>query len=252
VAFPRKTPFQAVIEAARNIEADLTAAGNGHEAWRVDQVETRYGVTSLCLVRPDGQHELKMIPVQLPDGREDVFYPYLTVEDRHVRFPHDFQHPEEEGRIYRHARDLRKGDGIHVYPALIADVFMDNTARRYECFRPKPLAAWRAMRDLWKLVERSVPGQTALRGAWAMLVEKRDGWRGTDGNWIECGEEAWLDFVCAVFHERLRLRGESLETLVRAAADGILDWCLEWHMSVLKKHVSGLPVRGRTRTRRCR
>jgi hypothetical protein len=49
-----------------------------------------------------------------------------------------------------------------------------------------------------------------------------------------------------VFHERLGVRGACLETLVEAAGDGLLDWVIEWYMSVLKKQVSGLPVQGRT------
>ena len=34
-------------------------------------------------------------------------------------------------------------------------------------------------------------------------------------------------------------QGACLEELVEAAGDGLLDWSLEWHISVLKKQVSG-------------
>jgi hypothetical protein len=57
--------------------------------------------------------------------------------------------------------------------------------------------------------------------------------------WLDGGKTAWLDFARAVFHERLGVRGAFLETLVEAAGDGLLEWTLEWHMSVLKKQVSG-------------
>ncbi len=247
VAFRRMTPFQAVIEAARNIEDDLNR-DRKPEIWQVTGCETRDGITALSLRSLDGQSEfLQTMPIRLPDGREDVFYPYLAVEDKRVRFPHDFQHPNPtNGRTYRHAKDLRIGDGVFVYPSYIATVFLDSTARRFEPLNRRQLTQWRRMRDLWKLIDRNVPSQTALRGAWSELAERREAWQGPDlpaathaaqagGTWFEGGKKAWLDLVCAVFHERLGVRSACLETLVQAASDGILDWSLEWHMSVLKK-----------------
>lgn len=245
VAFPRMTPFQAVIEAARNIADDLGKVKdhdgvkeNEPETWRVSGCETREGVTALSIKSLDHRQELlQTIPIRLPDGREDVFYPYLAVEDKQVRFPLDFQHPD--GHVLRHAKDLRSGDGVFVHPSLIATIFMDGTARRFEPLSLRQLTEWLRMRDLWRLIGRHAPSQTALRGAWSEIVDRRKAWQGLDGKWLEGGKTAWLDFARAVFHERLGVRGACLETLVEAAGDGLLDWSLEWHMSVLKKQVSG-------------
>jgi hypothetical protein len=237
VAFPRMTPFQAVIEAARNIEGDLDGI-NKPETWRVTGCETRESVTALSIKSLDDRQELlQTISIRLPDGREDVFYPYLAVEDRQARFPLDFRHPD--GRVFRHVKDLRGGDGVLVYPSLTATLFMDGTTRRFEPLCRRNLTEWLQMRDLWRLMSRHLPSQTALRGAWSEIVERREAWQGPDGTWFEGGKTAWLDFVRAVFHERLGVRGACLETLVEAAGDGLLDWSLEWHMSVLKKQVSG-------------
>jgi hypothetical protein len=254
VAFPRMTPFQAVIEAARNIEYGLTKVKdkdggeeNEPESWRVSGCETRDGVTALSIKSLNHPHKLlQTIPIRLPDGRDDVFYPYLAVEDNQVRFPLDFRHPK--GRVYRHAKDLRSGDGVLVYPSLIATIFMDGTARRFEPLNRRQITEWLRMRDLWRLMDRYAASQTALRGAWSELVERCEAWKGLDGTWLEGGKEAWLDLARAVFHERLGVPGAYLEALAQAAGDGLLDWSLEWHMSVLKKQVSGLPVRGRTQT----
>jgi hypothetical protein len=237
VAFPRMTPFQAVIDAARNIESDLDGIKKP-ETWRVAGCETREGVTALSIKSLDHPYELlKTIPIRLPDGRNDVFYPYLAVEDKQVRFPLDFQHPN--GRVFRHAKDLRSGDGVLVYPSLIATVFMDSTARRFEPLSRRQLTEWLRMRDLWRLMDRYAASQTSLRGAWSELIERRGAWQGPDETWFEGGKTAWLDLARAVFHERLGVRGACLETLVQAAGDELLDWSLEWHMSVLKKQVSG-------------
>lgn len=238
VAFPRKTPFQAVIEAARTIEDDLDTIEKP-ETWRAAGCETRERITALSLVPPDGRHELRTVQVRLSDGREDVFYPYLAVEDREVRFPLDFQHPN--GSTYRHAKDLRCGDGILVHPSFIATVFMGDTAKRFEPVEKwkHRLVEWKRMRDIWKLIEDLDPSQTALRSAWSELVDRREAWQDSHGAWLDGGQEAWLDLVRAVFHKRLGARSACLETLVWAARDGLLDWSLEWHLSVLKKQASG-------------
>jgi CRISPR-associated Csx11 family protein len=235
VAFPRIMPFQAVLEAVRTIEHDINAPSQ--ETWRVAAHETREGVVALDLVRPNGQHDLRTLPVRLPDGREDVFYPYYAVYDTRLRFPLDFQHPN--GRIYRHAKDLRNGDDVLVEPSVITTMFMDNAAKRFEPSKRRYLLEWQRMRDLWRLIERFAPSQTALRGAWSELAQCREEWQGPDERWLDGGEKAWLDLVRAVFHDRLGLRSACLATLVKAARDGLLDWCLEWHMTILKKRVGG-------------
>ena len=237
VAFSRMMPFQAVIEAARNIESDLEGT-NEPETWRVAGCETREGVAALRLESLDHPQELlQTVPITLPDGRDDVFYPYLAVEDKHPRFPRDFRHPN--GQVFRHASDLKSGDGISVHPSRIAVLFMDDATKRFQSPPRRPLMEWLRMRELWQLVDRYAPSQTALRGAWSEIVERREAWQGADGTWLDGGEAAWLDLARAVFHERLGVRGACLEELVEAAGDGLLDWSLEWHISVLKKQVSG-------------
>ena len=237
VAFSRMMPFQAVIEAARNIESDLEGT-NEPETWRVAGCETREGVAALRLESLDHPQELlQTVPITLPDGRDDVFYPYLAVEDKSPRFPRDFRHPN--GQVFRHASDLQSGDGISVHPSRIAVLFMDDATKRFQSPLCRPLMEWLRMRELWQLVDRYAPSQTALRGAWSEIVERREAWQGADGAWLDGGEAAWLDLARAVFHERLGVRGACLEELVEAAGDGLLDWSLEWHISVLKKQVSG-------------
>src|SRR5690606_17298404 len=128
VAFPRMTPFQTVIEAARNVEVDLD--GKKPETWRVTGCETRDGVAAISLKSPDQQHEmLRTMPVQLPDAREAVFYRYLAVADKDVRLTLDLKPPG--GQVFRHAKNLRSGAGVRVYPSLISTIFMASTAGRF-------------------------------------------------------------------------------------------------------------------------
>lgn len=236
VAFPRLTSFQAVIEAARNLEAFLDEPYE-QETWRVAEVKTRDGVTVLRLKRPDGGQEVAQVPIRLPDGREDVFYPYVQVEDRALRFPRDFQHPD--GRLYRHVGDLRPGDGISVWPSRIAAVFLDTTAHRFEKPRVWSLAEFTLMREVWELVRRTAPSITALRRAWSELVERRSQWQGPDGNWLEGAEEQWLALVRSVLVDQWGASGAALDTLVEAARDGILEWAVEWHLTWLKEKLEG-------------
>jgi len=202
VAFPRKTPFQAVIEAVRAVEDDLAGIRKPEtmtknhgkmtrknesdldrtETWRVTGQDCREGIAALNFVTSDEHSVLQTLPIRLPDGREDVFYPYLAVEDKEPRFSLDFQHPD--GQTYRHPKDLRIGDGVLVYPSLIATVFMDSTTRRFEPLSCRYFTEWRRMRDLWRLMDNAVPSQTALRGAWSELVERHEAWQTPDGAWL--------------------------------------------------------------------
>jgi CRISPR-associated Csx11 family protein len=237
VAFPRMTPFQAVIEAARNLESDLDRIKKP-EAWRVAKCETHDGITSLSLKSIDGRQEhCQTIPITLPGEREDVFYPYLAVDNQQVHFPLDFRHPD--GRVFRHVKNLKSGDGVYVSPSQIATLFLDSTSRRFESISPRNLTEWERMRDLWMQIAESAPSQSALRSAWSDIVERRAAWQGPDAAWLEGGMVAWLDYARMVFHDRLGVRGGFLETLVNAISDGLLEWSLEWHVSVLKKQVSG-------------
>ncbi|MFW6114336.1 MAG: hypothetical protein ACOC7K_01195 [bacterium] len=235
VAFPRTTPFQAVIEATRNMEYELEKAGL--ERWRVTERDHRNGIIALHLKRPEsiGGGELRTIPVQIADGRTDVFYPYLAVEERNLRFPHDFQHPD--GQVYRHAIDLRPGDGIEVHPARIGTLFLESTAQRFGDLTNRPLAEWRQMRETWQLIQRTAPSLSALRSVWRELCERQESWQTPSGEWLGHDKQIWLDLVRAVLKERLAVDGAALDALVTAAEDGVLGWALEWHLSALKERI---------------
>jgi len=230
VAFPRMTPFQAVIEAARSVEEQL--GDSDTEWWRVVEARTREGVTSLSVARPDGIRELAVIPSRLPDGRVDAFYPFLRVQDATVRHPRDFATPG--GTVYRHVMDLRPGDGIEVAPSRVALQFMDSTAVRFEPVRVSYLADWRRLRDIWALLEREAPSMTALRAAWATLATTKETWRLPAGP-AEATTEAWSELARSVLAERLGVRGAALDALAEAAASGVLEQTLEWHLRALKE-----------------
>jgi len=231
VAFPRMTPFQAVIESARNLEADLTETKP--EVWRVHDRRTKDGVTALTLVRSDRAYETVLVPTGLPDGRDDVFYPYCRVEDRELRHARDFQHPN--GTVYRHAAVLHRGDGVVVHPNRVTAVFLDATARRFEKARSWYLSDFRRMRDTWDLLARITPSLGALRGAWAELEERQIAWHQAGGDWLPGGKEEWTELARAILRNRLAVSGAALEHLTEAARDGILEWAIEWHLAWLKE-----------------
>jgi len=233
VAFPRMMPFQAVVESARNLEAALHERKG--ETWRVSESHTRNGVTALGLERHRSGSEIVLVPTSLPDGRDDVFYAYFRVEDRTLRNPRDFQHPA--GQVYRHALDLRRGDGVLVEPSDVAWVFMDTAARRFEPAQVRPLSDFQRMQDTWTLLTRRVPSLSALRDAWSELDQRESAWRDSEGRWLDGGQAAWTDLARAVLGRRLGISGAALETLVEAAAGGTLRWSLEWHLSLLKEKV---------------
>ncbi len=231
VAFDRTFPFQAVVEATRNLEDRLR---QDEKPWRVERHEVRNGILALQLRRPDKHTTLRTVPLTVPDGREDVFYPYVAVEDPSLRHPRDFRHPN--GQIYRHMADLRVGDSIRVFPGRIVFLFMDTASARFQIPDPLYLEDWEEMREIWQLVERVAPSQTALQRFWSALSQ-------LERNWQELLEkpspDLWRDTVRALIAEHLEAKGAALETLTEAAVQGLLQCALEWHMTVLKKTVHG-------------
>jgi len=229
VAFDRTLPFQAVVEATRNLEDRLR---QGEEVWRVERHEVRNGILTLQLQRPDGHTTLRTVPLTVPDGREDVFYPYVAVEDRSLCYPKDFRHPN--GQIYRHMADLRTGDGVRVFPARVGFLFMDTASARFQIPDLLYLEDWREMREIWQLVERVAPSQTALQRLWSALSR-------LEQNWQELQEkpspDLWRDMLRALIAEHLEAEGAALEALTEAAVRKLLQQALEWHVRVLKKTV---------------
>lgn len=230
VAFPRMTPFQAVIEAARSVEEQLGDFDT--EWWRVVEARTREGVASLSLARPDGGCEQEVVPSRLPDGRVNAFYPFLRAEDATVRHARDFA--TAGGRVYRNVLDLQPGDGVNVAPSRFALRFMDSTAVRFEPVRVSYLAEWRRLREVWALLEREAPSMTALRAAWALLATTKETWRPPMGP-AETTTNAWSEFARPVLAEHLGVRGGALDALVEVAASGVLEQTLEWHLRALKE-----------------
>lgn len=233
VTFHRTTPLQAVIEMARNLEADLEGIKPAGEVWQVLDREIRDGVAAISFKREDGEVELGTFPIALPDGRLDVFYPYVAVEGDQVRLPHDFQHPE--GQLYRHVKDLQHGDRVRIYPSRIATVFLDSTARRFELPRIRYLSDWIRMREVWQLVQRLAPSETAIHMVWNALLSRWEEWRLSGEPEMVQAKGAWRKLARALLQAHLNVRGASLEALVEAACNGLLFWALEWHISTLKQ-----------------
>lgn len=231
VAFPRMTPFQAVIEAARNLEDAL--AREPEETWSVVESQQRDGVCATRWVRKDGEQALTTMPTCLPDRREDVYYPYLAVEGQAHRSPRDFQHPR--GQVYRHVGDLRPGDGTTVQPSRFATVFLDSTARRFEPIEVRYLSEISARAALWALIRDIAPSMSALRDALSVIEDAREGWLGRSPSADE--RQTWLGFVRAVLHDKLGARRAALESLVDAARTGVLVRTLRWNLQVLKKNL---------------
>jgi hypothetical protein len=250
VGFPRALSFQAVVEAVRNVEEALrlrqscgyrralSTVRNVEEAlrlpaeiWRVEETQIREGVLDLSLRRKDGQNTLWCIPLRLPDGREDVFYPYVEVEDRTLRYPRDFRHPEN-GRVFRHVADLRVGDGIRVTPAKIVALWMESTAARFDAPKAYSLEDWTKMRAVWELLTGVAPSITAVQRLRNAIVEMETQWRSPNGSW-SAPMELRRETLRALLTEHLEVQGAALETLLACAMEDLFSWTLEWHLTAL-------------------
>lgn len=231
IGFPRKTPFQAVIEATRNVEDDLTTGGA--EKWRVTLVTAQTATTTLSLERPDKGSELVDMPTQLADGRDDVYYPNLAVVGAE-REPCDFTAPRPDGSsvVFRRAADLKAGDEVCLAPSRFASVFLDSTARRFAPVQVHPLSEWDRRRTIWEHVGKAVPSLTAARAVEHSLREARERWTDVDG---ALDETAWSAWVRAVLVNEWNVSERDLNDLEQAARDGLLERVLSWHLHVLKQ-----------------
>lgn len=242
VAFPRKTPFQAVIEAARNIEDDLAAGGA--ELWRVMQAEVmraeaQEATSKLTFARPDQGQEVIEVPAQLADKREDVYYPNLAIIGTE-REPHDFTAPRPDGSrvVYRRASELKVGDEVRVEPSRFASVFLDSTARRFEPVQVLPLSEWDRCQTLWDQVCVAAGSTTKARAVEQSLLDARESWTNANG---ELDKTTWSAWVRAVLVNEWNPGDFALSDLEQAARDGLLERVLSWHLHVLKSKIGATP-----------
>jgi hypothetical protein len=237
IGFPRKSPFQAVIEATRNVEDDLATVGA--EKWRVTRVTKQTTTTTLSFERPNKRIEVVEIPAQLPDGRDDVYYPNLAVIGSE-REPHDFTAPRSDGSsvVYRRSADLAEGDEVCVAPSRFASVFLDSTARRFEPVQVHPLSEWDRRHKVWNKVRAAAPSLTAARVVEQSLREARERWTDADG---ALDETAWSAWVRAVLANEWKASENNLHDLEQAARDGLLERVLSWHLHILKQTTGATP-----------
>jgi CRISPR-associated Csx11 family protein len=234
VAFPRKLSLQAVIEASRNLEDELDSHSK-EEKWQVEKAQLENANAILFLRQAGtGQTLQCTIPLTLPDGRLDVFYPYFAVEDTEVRHVLDFRHPN--GQVYRHVSDLKPHDIVSLTPPRIATLFMDTAAKRFEIPQPRLFTDWSAMRCLWSTVASAAESMASLRFVWDELKRSRESWIASRTN--EEGLHVWQAFSRTVISKHLGLSGADLEQVVEAARSGLFEWCLDWHISVLGEGIS--------------
>ena len=243
IGFPRKTPFQAVIEATRNVEDDL--AVGSVEKWRVTSstaqaaTTTQPAKTALSFERPDERNEVVDVPALLADGRDDVYYPNLAVVGAE-REPREFTAPRPGGSsvVYRRAADLKVDDEVCVEPSRYASLFLDSTARRFEPVQVHPLSEWDRRRSIWDQVRAAVPSPTAARAVEQSLREARERWSDADG---ALDETAWSTWVRTVLANEWNASERDLNNLEQAARDGLLERVLSWHLHVLKQTTGVTP-----------
>ncbi|MBK7386545.1 MAG: hypothetical protein IPI63_07400 [Methanothrix sp.] len=125
------------------------------------------------------------------------------------------------------------------YPSVVASLFLETTAARFDPIEIHYLAEWKAMQEVWEIIKRISPSQTALRGFWSEIEACRVAWQNPDGSWIEGGERDWIELAKVGLANRLMAHGASLDVLADALRTGLFGMALEWHLRVLKKSIGG-------------
>lgn len=229
VVFPSKMSFQAVIEMARTIEHKLTSQ-SAPEKWTVKEKSNENGQVRVHLHRPDNAIEVWEIPTDLPDGRKDVFYPYLAMANSTVQKDRDFQSPN--GTVYRHAEDVFPSEEIQVYPSKITTVFLDTTVRRFESPTIFYLRDWETMRKNWELLSCSMV-TSQLQMLRAELLRLTHQWRMDQ---TESAKKTAKELLRVYLKEKLSpTYKEDIEKLLEGFQKGVLLWTIDWHLSIAKE-----------------
>lgn len=229
VAFPNKMSFQAVLEMVRTIEKMLESSCQT-EIWTVLETHPQNNYIEIEMKRPDQDIEEWRIPHQLPDQRQDVFYPYFETDEKTVRFDLDFQTPQ--GSVFRYVSDLRPDDKVRVSPSRIITVFMDTTARRFEKHPIYYVSDWVRMRQAWQILDQIKPPMSQLQSIRQELGRLAHEW---DIHRDPIIMKTWLALARALLIEALNPSPSQLDSLIREAQFGRLLWTIDWHMNVTKQ-----------------
>lgn len=229
VGFEEKMSFQAVIEAVRNVEAQM-GDDRAPERWTVLQHHQCNGVLELCLERANHTQEIRCVPIKLPDGRDDDFYPYVKVAEGEPRAPRDFCHPN--GWVYRHMADLEVGDSFEVAPSRVNFMFMISAGSRFEIPPAAYAADYELLRRLWRQIKNYAPSKTAVQQMRIALGQLEEEW----SDKANCGDTLYKSTLQGMIIQHLGKTHQPLiAQLTNIAERGLLIRLLDWHFSVLKE-----------------
>ncbi|GIW56872.1 MAG: hypothetical protein KatS3mg082_3276 [Nitrospiraceae bacterium] len=235
VAFPRLTPFQAVIEVARNLEEALGPGGSGNMAG----AGMPYLRGRRCLVLgtrlwpgtgrgpdPASRRPRRCVLPLCPGGRSTTALAAGLPAPPGARLsPHGGPAagrrrggpPESHGGcVFGHDRSAVRAAGCP-------------PARRFRTDAGSVAAAGAACAESYCATGGLVRNRSALSRSWRDPV----------GRWLPGAKAQWLDLTRAVLCDRLGVSDAALEILVEAAGRGTLAWALEWHLTWLKEGLEG-------------
>ena len=116
-------------------------------------------------------------------------------------------------------------------------LFMDSTAARFSDLGVRYLEEWEQMQEVWRMLTRVAPSQTALQRLRSDLASLERDWKAPPGGKAAPGD-LFKDTVRSLLVHHLDAQGSALETLTEAAMNDLLPWALDWHMSALKESLS--------------
>lgn len=208
---------------------------------------------SLLKIKEDGSSKCEEISIniKLPDGREDMYYPYARLADRKaidssLDLREDFSHPDpvdsSKQIVYRHMKDLSTSDKIVVSSPHVQALFLDSSCKRWDDIPLFNFTEWEKMQRLWYFIsdvlKRNSKGKSALKSIWSELSLKKDSWKDAEGKISHEALKSWRGLLKVFFINKLNFSEEEFRKIEQAEINGLLDWCINWNLSVLKKSIS--------------
>ena len=250
IAFHRKTPLYAVMDAGKRL-LDVFKKKSEIFEEKVKNKEIEIKVVSIKDVNSEKlgkSKEIEIVAEQYsfiplkwiisystgdPD-QEDLWHPYIRVDgdisDRNLCFDYT------GNRDYVvHIKEIKENDRIKIEPSYFRLFYLENAADRFKVDEDlKPVDYIYYLNKLWEEIESKLKSMSQIYAYWNEVKKRRE----------EYDENTFEKFVRAALTNILEIKPQKddkklFDLLFNATINGSLDLCLYWNLQVRKIKLKG-------------
>lgn len=237
IAFHRKTPLYAVMEAGKTLVEAFRERSNTIGVEVIEPIKDVSAPDSSLgskvkkvVLKPNSDYSHYLlewfISYSTGDGQDDEWHPYFRFNGNPNREPYSFEYTN--GNYVVHVKALQKGDQVKIKPSFFRLFYLDTLSSRFKVDEDlRPLDDIHRITSLWNKIQEQNWSMSQIHAFWQEVRKRYDGYK---------GDSTWENFVKAAISNILRLPHNSGfgEEIFKATKYGILDLCLNWYLTVKK------------------